>query len=78
MGMVVSLLYSWLFGKTTSKVMEPHDSPVLKSTAAAISINMYPGACKSLLKEEEMKDENAVKVSSQGKVHALLLSNKVV
>jgi hypothetical protein len=34
-------------------------------------INKNPGACKLLLKEEEMKDKNAIKVSSQGKVPAV-------
>jgi hypothetical protein len=36
---------------------------------------MNPGACKLLLKEEQMKDENAVKVSSLGKVPVVLLSS---
>jgi hypothetical protein len=34
-------------------------------------VNNNPGACKLLLKEDEMKDKKAMKVSSQGKVPAV-------
>jgi hypothetical protein len=67
-GLLVSLLYSWLLHKIGNKpISQPCSSPVFKS-AASMHVNNNPGACKLLLKEEEMKDKNAMKVSSQGKV----------
>jgi hypothetical protein len=71
MGLLVSLLYSWLLHKTGNKsISQPHSPPVFKPTAS-MHINKNPGACKLLLKEEEMKDKNAMKVSSQGKIPAV-------
>ncbi|PNF32377.1 hypothetical protein B7P43_G10101 [Cryptotermes secundus] len=70
-GMLVSLLYSWLLRKTGNKsISQPHNSPVFKPTSS-MHISKNLGACKLLLKEEEMKDKNAIKVSSQGKVPAV-------
>jgi hypothetical protein len=77
--MLISLLYSWLLRKPEDKLKsQTHSAPVFKLTTAATNISMNPGACKLLLKEEQMKDENAVKVSSQGKVPVVLLSSRDV
>jgi hypothetical protein len=69
-GSLVSFLYSWLLCKTGNKsISQPHSSPIFKPTAS-IHVSKNPGACRLLLKEEEMKDKNAMKVSSQGKFPA--------
>jgi hypothetical protein len=74
--MLISLLCSWLTRKSEDKAKnQTHTAPVFKLTAASTNISMNPGACRLLLKEEQMKDENAVKVSSQGKVPTVLLSS---
>jgi hypothetical protein len=76
MGMLVSILYCCLLSRTEKKTTNrPHDSVVSKSTAANCS-NMNPGAGKLLLKEEQMKDEDAVKITFQGKVPAVLLCRR--
>jgi hypothetical protein len=76
MGMLVSVLYRCLRSRTEKKTTnQPHGSVVSKPTAATCS-NMNPGACKLLLKEEQMKDEDAVKITFQGKVPATLLCRR--
>jgi hypothetical protein len=80
MGMLVSFLYHCLLsrtGKKTTATTQPHSSVSSKPTAATCK-SMNPGACKLLLKEEQIKDENAVKISSQGKVPTALLSSRDV
>lgn len=76
MGMLVSVLYRYLLSRTEKKTTnQPHDSVVSKPAAATYS-TMNPGACKLLLKEEQMKDENAVQITFQGKVPAALLCRR--
>jgi hypothetical protein len=76
MGMVVSVLYRCLLSRTEKKTTnQPHDSVVSKRTAATCS-NRNPGACKLLLKEEQMKDEYAVKITFQREVPAVLLCRR--
>jgi hypothetical protein len=76
MGMLVSVLYRCLLNGTEKKATNlPHDSVVSKTTATTCN-NMNPGACKLLLKEEQMKDEDSVKITFQGKVPAALLCRR--
>jgi ribosomal protein L10 len=76
MGMLVSVLYHYLPSRTEKKTTnQRHDSVVSKPTAATYS-NMNPGACKLLLKEEQTKNENAVKITFQGKVPAAPLCRR--
>jgi hypothetical protein len=76
MGMLVSVLYRCLLSRTEKKTTkQPHDSVVSKPTAATCSIT-NPEAFKLLLKEEQMKDEDAVKITFQGKVPAALLCRR--
>jgi hypothetical protein len=76
MGVLVSVLYRCLLNRTEKKTTnQSHDSVVSKPTVVTCS-NMNPGACKLLLKEEQMKDEDAVKITFQGKVPAVLLCRR--
>ena len=76
MGMLVSVLYHCLLSGTEKKTRnQPHDSVVSKPTAATCS-NMNPAAYKLLLKEEQMKDEDAATITYQGKVPAALLCKR--
>jgi hypothetical protein len=76
MGMLVSVLYRCLVSRTEKKTTTQPHSFVLSKPTAATCKSMNPGACKLLLKEEQMKDENAVKIGSRGKVSAALLSSR--
>jgi hypothetical protein len=70
--MLVSTLYRCLLSRTEKKaITQPHDSVVSKPKAATCN-NMNPGAYKLLLKKEQMKDEDAVKITFHGKVPAAL------
>ena len=72
-GMLVSFLYHCLLNRTEKKTTtQPHNSVVSKPTAATCS-NMNPETYKLLLKEEQKKDEDAVKITSEGEVPAVLL-----
>lgn len=68
--MLVSVLYRFLLSRSEKKTKT-------QPTAAKCN-NMNPGACRLLLKEEQMKDKNAVDISSQGKVPVELLSSRDV
>jgi hypothetical protein len=74
--MLVSVLYRCFLSRTEKKtITQPHNSDVSKPTAATCN-NMNPGAYKLLLKEEQTKDDDAVKITFQGKVPAALLCGR--
>ncbi|KAJ4439382.1 hypothetical protein ANN_07504 [Periplaneta americana] len=77
-GVLVSLLYRWLFRSTGRKEPLHNDSsPIFKPSTVAVSISMKPATCKLLLKEGH-KDEKAVLVTCNGRVPAETSSSRDV
>ena len=76
MGMLVSVLYRCLLNRSEKKATNQAHNSVVSTPTATTCSNMNPGACKLLLKEEQIKDEDAVKITFQGKVPAALLCRR--
>ena len=67
-GMLVSILYNWMSCKKEKTENSELDSPpTIKTSTTVINSGANSGTCKLLLKDG-LKDENALKVSIQGKV----------